>query len=95
MTRENEAPPLRWPGDRREWETFRSGSLTMTRDATERPRTPLPAGPLPLEEYDSTWWRLVGNFPQAFSHVGLVNSAFNLTLPESSEHSSARSDVGG
>ena len=26
--------------------------------------------------------RLVGNFPQAFSHVGLVNSAFNLTMAE-------------
>ncbi len=31
------------------------------------------------EEYDPSRRRLVGNFPQAFSHVGLVNSAFNLT----------------
>jgi GH15 family glucan-1,4-alpha-glucosidase len=31
------------------------------------------------EEYDTRLGRLVGNFPQAFSHVGLVNSAFNLT----------------
>ena len=30
------------------------------------------------EEYDPSRRRLVGNFPQAFSHVGLVNSAFNL-----------------
>jgi GH15 family glucan-1,4-alpha-glucosidase len=30
------------------------------------------------EEYDATAGRQVGNFPQAFSHVGLVNSAFNL-----------------
>ena len=30
------------------------------------------------EEYDPAHDRLVGNFPQAFSHVGLVNSAFNL-----------------
>ncbi|HUR15854.1 MAG TPA: glycoside hydrolase family 15 protein [Candidatus Limnocylindrales bacterium] len=30
------------------------------------------------EEYDPTDKRLLGNFPQAFSHVGLVNSAFNL-----------------
>lgn len=30
------------------------------------------------EEYDSLGKRLVGNFPQAFSHVGLVNTAFNL-----------------
>ncbi|HET7679836.1 MAG TPA: glycoside hydrolase family 15 protein [Xanthobacteraceae bacterium] len=31
------------------------------------------------EEYDPRRGRLVGNFPQAFSHVALVNSAFNLT----------------
>ncbi|HTW84101.1 MAG TPA: glycoside hydrolase family 15 protein [Candidatus Sulfotelmatobacter sp.] len=30
------------------------------------------------EEYDTHERRLLGNFPQAFSHVGLVNSAFNL-----------------
>ena len=31
------------------------------------------------EEYDPASGELVGNFPQAFSHVALVNSAFNLT----------------
>jgi GH15 family glucan-1,4-alpha-glucosidase len=31
------------------------------------------------EEYDPVAQRLVGNFPQAFSHVALINSAFNLT----------------
>jgi GH15 family glucan-1,4-alpha-glucosidase len=30
------------------------------------------------EEYDVRGKRLVGNFPQAFSHVGLVNTAYNL-----------------
>jgi GH15 family glucan-1,4-alpha-glucosidase len=30
------------------------------------------------EEYDPKAQRLVGNFPQAFSHVGLVNTAANL-----------------
>jgi GH15 family glucan-1,4-alpha-glucosidase len=30
------------------------------------------------EEYDSRRGRQVGNFPQAFTHVGLVNSAYNL-----------------
>jgi GH15 family glucan-1,4-alpha-glucosidase len=30
------------------------------------------------EEYDVQRKRLVGNFPQAFSHVGLVNTAYNL-----------------
>jgi GH15 family glucan-1,4-alpha-glucosidase len=31
------------------------------------------------EEYDSDKKRQLGNFPQAFSHVGLVNTAFNLS----------------
>jgi GH15 family glucan-1,4-alpha-glucosidase len=31
------------------------------------------------EEYDPVAKRLVGNFPQAFSHVGLVNTALNLS----------------
>jgi hypothetical protein len=30
------------------------------------------------EEYDPRAGRLMGNFPQAFSHVGLINTAFNL-----------------
>ena len=30
------------------------------------------------EEYDSVAGRLVGNFPQGFSHIGLVNTAYNL-----------------
>jgi GH15 family glucan-1,4-alpha-glucosidase len=34
------------------------------------------------EEYDPGLGRLVGNFPQAFSHVALVNSAANLTRAE-------------
>jgi GH15 family glucan-1,4-alpha-glucosidase len=31
------------------------------------------------EEYDPVSKRLVGNFPQAFSHLALINSAYNLT----------------
>jgi GH15 family glucan-1,4-alpha-glucosidase len=34
------------------------------------------------EEYDLSLGRMVGNFPQAFSHVGLVNTARNLTETE-------------
>lgn len=34
------------------------------------------------EEYDVEANRLVGNFPQAFSHVALVNTAFNLSRAE-------------
>jgi GH15 family glucan-1,4-alpha-glucosidase len=31
------------------------------------------------EEYDPRAERLTGNFPQAFSHLALINSAYNLT----------------
>jgi len=34
---------------------------------------------LMAEEYDPTEGRMLGNFPQAFSHVGLANTALNLT----------------
>jgi GH15 family glucan-1,4-alpha-glucosidase len=34
------------------------------------------------EEYDSKRQRLVGNFPQAFSHISLVNTAHNLSRAE-------------
>jgi GH15 family glucan-1,4-alpha-glucosidase len=42
------------------------------------------------EEYDQAVGRLVGNFPQAFSHVGLINSAFNLTKLETPVEQRAR-----
>jgi GH15 family glucan-1,4-alpha-glucosidase len=31
------------------------------------------------EEYDPGTRRLLGNFPQAFSHISLVNTAYNLS----------------
>jgi GH15 family glucan-1,4-alpha-glucosidase len=34
------------------------------------------------EEYDPRTQRFLGNFPQAFSHVGLINTAHNLSLPK-------------
>ena len=33
------------------------------------------------EEYDPRRHRMLGNFPQAFSHVGLINTACNLSGP--------------
>ena len=33
------------------------------------------------EEYDPVGRRLLGNFPQAFSHFGMVNTAYNLEPP--------------
>ena len=34
------------------------------------------------EEYDPGAGRMLGNFPQAFTHVSLLNSVHNLTLVE-------------
>jgi GH15 family glucan-1,4-alpha-glucosidase len=31
------------------------------------------------EEFDPSTGRMLGNFPQAYSHVGLINSALNLS----------------
>jgi GH15 family glucan-1,4-alpha-glucosidase len=32
------------------------------------------------EEYDPQAKRLLGNFPQAFAHVSLINTAHNLSV---------------
>jgi GH15 family glucan-1,4-alpha-glucosidase len=44
------------------------------------------------EEYDPAAGRMLGNFPQAFSHVGLINTAANLSegSPRPMEHRAAR-----
>jgi GH15 family glucan-1,4-alpha-glucosidase len=38
------------------------------------------------EEYDPIAGRMLGNFPQAFTHVSLVNSVHNLALDEGPAH---------
>ena len=42
------------------------------------------------EEYDPGARRLVGNFPQALSHIALVNAAFNLRGSGSGEASPSK-----
>jgi GH15 family glucan-1,4-alpha-glucosidase len=42
------------------------------------------------EEYDTRLRRQVGNFPQAFSHVGLINTAHNLSRVEKPVHQRSR-----
>jgi len=44
------------------------------------------------EEYDPVSKRLVGNFPQAFSHLALVNSAYNLTHERKPLHQRAHDE---
>ncbi len=45
------------------------------------------------EEYDPRERRLLGNFPQAFTHVGLVNSAYNLSNHKGPAQQRARISV--
>jgi GH15 family glucan-1,4-alpha-glucosidase len=47
------------------------------------------------EEYDSAARRLVGNFPQAFSHVPLINTARNLSLAGGPSHPRKRTVTEG
>jgi GH15 family glucan-1,4-alpha-glucosidase len=43
------------------------------------------------EEYDPVRRRLVGNFPQAFSHIGLINTAYNLLQAQGPARQRSRS----
>jgi GH15 family glucan-1,4-alpha-glucosidase len=47
------------------------------------------------EEYDPRTRQQMGNFPQAFSHVALVNTAYNLTRYKSPTHDRADREMGG
>ena len=55
-------------GERRKARELFERLLTLSNDV----------GLLP-EEYDPRARRFLGNFPQAFSHIALINSAHNLT----------------
>jgi hypothetical protein len=44
------------------------------------------------EEYDTSAERMVGNFPQAFSHVALINTAHNLARAEKPAEQRSGSD---
>jgi len=46
------------------------------------------------EEYDPKTGRLLGNFPQAFTHVSLVNTAANLTSTSRPASHRARGEDG-
>jgi len=46
------------------------------------------------EEFDPQEGRLLGNFPQAFTHVGLVNSAYNLANHSGPVHQRSHQSVG-
>jgi GH15 family glucan-1,4-alpha-glucosidase len=56
-----------------------AGRLDEARDVFERMLAITNDVGLLSEEYDPTARRMLGNFPQAFTHVGLINTAHNLS----------------
>jgi GH15 family glucan-1,4-alpha-glucosidase len=42
------------------------------------------------EEYDPQAKRMLGNFPQAFSHVALINTAINLMQQEGRKNAKSK-----
>ncbi len=63
------------------------GRIQEATDVFERPLGLRNDLGLLAEEYDSRAGRLVGNFPQAFSHVPLINTARNLSVQGGPSHS--------
>ena len=58
------------------------GELQLARDLMERLlRIASPLG-LYAEEFDAETGRHLGNFPQAFSHLALMEAAARIILPE-------------
>ena len=47
------------------------------------------------EEYDTDAQRMLGNFPQAFSHIGLIHTAANLSLEDAAPCAIRASGSGG
>ena len=73
-----------------------AGRMAEARQMFERVLTLRNDVGLLAEEYDPRAGRQMGNFPQAFSHVALVNTALNLTRREGpAEERSGESDDGG
>ena len=62
------------------------GEMQRARDLMERLlRIASPLG-LYAEEFDSETGRHLGNFPQAFSHLALIEAAARMMVPELLEH---------
>ena len=47
------------------------------------------------EEYDVQWNQALGNFPQAFTHIGYVNSVMSLLDAKQEKHSNAKAEDRG
>ena len=69
-------------GDARRPRVVIVGELQRARDLMERLLSV--ASPLGLyaEEFDTSTGRHLGNFPQAFSHLALIEAAARIIVPE-------------
>ena len=59
-----------------------AGELDAARETFERAARYANDVGLLAEEVDSETGELLGNFPQAFSHIGLVNAAWAISQAE-------------
>jgi alpha,alpha-trehalase len=59
-----------------------AGQVKRARDVFERAIGYANDVDLLAEEVDATTGELLGNFPQAFSHIGLINAAWAITEAE-------------
>ncbi len=69
----------------------RAGQLDRARDVFERAASCRNDVDLLAEEVDAATGELLGNFPQAFSHIGLVNAAWAIARCEAGEDPDAPS----
>lgn len=71
-----------------------AGQLARARSVFERATAFVNDVGLLSEEVDPSSGELLGNFPQAFSHIGLVNAAWAISQGERGQAASPRSDLG-
>ena len=56
-----------------------AGEVEATTATFERAVAAINDVGLPAEELDPASGEMIGNFPQAFSHIGLINAAWAIT----------------
>jgi alpha,alpha-trehalase len=59
-----------------------AGQVAAAIATFERAIAPISDVGLLAEEADRTSGEMIGNFPQAFSHIGLVNAAWAISQPQ-------------